>query len=89
MKGETLLVDENTAMEDLAKAVEEQDHLQDELKGFHKNLDNANMEVNSCRDKLNTATVELNHRREGLDCLRRAQRLPAPAGLGAPRLGRR
>ena len=66
-KGETLYDDENTAMEDLAKALQQRDRLQDELRAFQENLDNANMEVNSWRDKLTTAAVELRNHREGLD----------------------
>ena len=58
-KGETLDVDVNTALEELAKAPQQMDRQQDELRGFHENLDNANVEVNICRDKLNTAVNSL------------------------------
>ena len=66
-KGETLHDDENTAMEDLAKALQQRDRRQNELRGFQENLDNANMEVNNCWDKLSTAAIELKKCREGLD----------------------
>ena len=42
-------------MEYLVKALQQRERLQDELRGFQENLDNANMEVNICWDELNTA----------------------------------
>ena len=77
-KGETLYVDVNTAMEGLAKAPQQMDRPQDELRGFHENLDNANMEVKNCRDKLSTAVnglhnvvTDLNNCQSLLDSARR------------------
>ena len=85
-KGETLHDDENTAMEDLAKALQQRDRPQDELRGFQENRDNANMEVNNYRDKLNTAAIELYNCREGPDTafieLNNCQHLLASARRG-------
>ena len=60
-KRETLYDDENAAMEDLAKALQQWERLQDELRGFQENMDNANVEVNNCQARLNTAVNGLDN----------------------------
>ena len=76
-KRETLYDDENAAMEDLAKALQQWQRLQDKLRGFQENMDNANVEVNNCQARLNTAVsgldiafIELNKCQHLLDSAR-------------------